>query len=136
MSPANGKPIAWLGRWAVIALIVVATAGGSWALLEYVVWAKLSYPLVGKWVVEGGDQDGATFEFYRNGSMVGRVNVGGREGVIDARVRIEGDKLLTTTRNPMTGLAETRPQTIRVLTENNLVLVDEQQSILRMVRAK
>jgi uncharacterized protein (TIGR03066 family) len=135
-APASEKPFAWLWRWVAIALILTATAGGSWALLEYVVWAKLSYPLVGKWVVEGGEQDGATFDFYRNGRMLGRVNVGGREGIIEARVRVEDNKLLTTTRNPMTGQDETRPQTIQLLTDESLVLVDEDKMILRMVRAK
>lgn len=116
--------------------ILAATGGGAWALLEYVVLAKLPPALVGKWVVQGGEQDGATFDFYRNGRMIGHVNVGGREGVIDARVRVEGDGLLTTTRNPRTGQGETRPQTIQELTEKSLVLVDERKQVMRLTRAE
>ncbi len=123
-------------RWLMVGMVLAATAFGTWALLEYVVLAKLSYPLVGKWVVKGGEQDGATFDFYRNGGMIGRVNVAGREGIIDARVRVEGNTLLTTTRNPRTAQDETRPQTIQVLTDQELILVDESKQVLRMTRAK
>jgi uncharacterized protein (TIGR03066 family) len=123
-------------RGLLFVVILAATGGGTWAMLEYVVLAKLPAALVGKWVVKGGGQDGATFDFYRNGRMVGRVNVDGREGIIDARVRVESDQLLTTTRNPRTGQDETRQQTIQELTDKNLVLVDDDKQILRMTRAE
>ena len=125
-----------LWRWTRIGIVVAVTSLGTWAVLEYVVLSKLPRALVGKWVVDGGEQEGATFDFYRNGRMIGRMNVKGREGIIDARVRVDGDKLLTTTRNPKTGQKETRPQSIQVLTERNMTLVDEQNQILRLKRAE
>src|SRR5258708_7271342 len=64
-------------RWAVLGLCLFLTAGGTWAVMELVVWNKLPPQLVGKWAVQGGEQDGATFDFFRNGTMVGRLNMGG-----------------------------------------------------------
>jgi uncharacterized protein (TIGR03066 family) len=120
----------------VLAACLLAAAGGTWAVLEFVIWNTLPPALVGKWVVEQGEQEGATFDFYRNGGMVGRVNVKGREGVIHARVRVEGDTLFSTTRNPYSGQDETRKQTIKTLTAVSLVLEDEQGHVLRMSRAE
>ena len=86
-------------------------------------------------MVDQGEQEGATFDFYRNGGMVGRVNLQGREGIIKARVRVEGAALSSTTRNPRSGQDETRRQTIKTITATSLVLEDEQGRILRMSRA-
>lgn len=116
----------------VVALCALAT----WAVFEYVVWNKLPSDLVGKWVVEGGPQDGATFDFYRNGTMLGRVNANGMEALVQATVRVEGIVLYSTTINPRTKSAETREQTIEVLTDDTLVLKDGQGGRLRLVRAK
>jgi hypothetical protein len=66
---------------------------------------------------------------------VGRVNLQGREGVIHARVRVEGQTLFCTTENPYSGQGETRKQTIKTLTATSLVLEDEQGRVLRMSRA-
>ena len=103
--------------------------------MEFVVWNKLPGNLVGKWVVQGGDQDGATFDFFRNGTMVGRINMGGNLHIIDAQVACEGDTLFITTQNPMTKRAETKQQTIKILNAKELVLQDEQRKLFRMERA-
>lgn len=135
--PQPERPAAassWL-PWAAGLVILVATAGATWALFEFVILSRIPGALVGKWVVEGGEQDGATFDFYRDGTMRGRINVGGKEGIIHARVRVEGDKMHTTTRNPSTGKDETRTQTIRSLSERELVLADDRGEVLRMTRA-
>jgi uncharacterized protein (TIGR03066 family) len=123
-------------RWAVLLGVFALVAGGNWFLLEYVVWNRLPPVLVGKWVVVGGEQDGATFDFYRSGAMVGKINVGGREGIVNARVRLEGDKLYSTTRNPHTGADETRVQTIRTLTDRLFVLEDDRGKRFSMERAE
>src|SRR5262245_11660891 len=47
-------------HWALPVLLLLLAGGGSWATFELVVWNKLPADLVGKWVVEGGSQDGAT----------------------------------------------------------------------------
>jgi uncharacterized protein (TIGR03066 family) len=122
-------------RWVGLAVCVLLAAGGTWAVMEFVVWNKLPPELVGKWVVQGGEQDGATFDFYRNGTMVGRINNRGMEGVIDARVAVEGESLFITTQNPRTKGDETKTHTIKTLNGQQLVLQDQQGTVFRMERA-
>ena len=124
-----------MSRIWILAGVVLLTGCGAWAFAEFVVWNRLPTELVGKWVVEGGEQDGATFDFYRGGTMVGRINVNGREGIIKASVAVEDNRLLSTTQNPNTGATETRSQTIVQLTKTQLILRDDRGNDLRMVRA-
>jgi uncharacterized protein (TIGR03066 family) len=135
--PQVPPPAARRSPWRLLALglCLLAAAGGSWAVFEYLVWNTLPPALVGKWVVDQGEQEGATFDFYRGGSMVGRVNMQGREGIIKARVRVEGDALFSTTQNPHSGQDETRRQKIKTITATSLVLEDEQGRVLRLSRA-
>jgi len=122
-------------RWPVLILCLLLAAGGTWAVFEYVIWTNIPGALIGKWVVEGGEQDGANFDFFRDGTMVGRINLRGSEGIIKARVRVEGDKLLLITQNSQTGQAVLRTQRIRTLTRTELVLEDGKGQVTRMVRA-
>lgn len=132
--PQPPRPNPW-PRLFALGLCLVVSAAATWAVFEYVVWNRLPALLVGKWVVEGGDQDGATFDFLRDGRMVGRINVQGKQGVINARVKVEGVTLFATTRNPTTGQDETRTQIIKSLTNRALVLQDDRGNLLSMVRA-
>jgi len=131
---APGKTTSKSHRWVLVA-VVLLSGGGAWAFAEFVLWNKLPSELVGKWVVEGGEQDGATFDFTRSGNMVGRINVKGNEHFILAKVDVEEKRLLATTENPNTGARETRTQTIVRLTRTQLILRDERGNDLRMVRA-
>src|SRR5262245_26466017 len=99
--PVTRGSSAW--RWLIPIFCVVVVGVGSWAATEHFIFNKVPGQLVGKWVVLGGDQDGATFDFYRSGVMEGRINVGGKEGRISARVHVEGKNLFSTTTNPNTG---------------------------------
>jgi uncharacterized protein (TIGR03066 family) len=119
-----------------MALIGLAVAGGTWAFFELVVWNQIPPELVGKWVVTEGDQEGATFDFYRSGSMVGRINAGGNEAIINARIRVEDKKIHSTTRNPQTGQDDTMVLTIRTLTSSSLEVEDNQGKLLKMERAE
>ena len=119
---------------AVVCALLVAT--GTWALFEFVIWNVTPPELVGKWVVVEGPQEGATFDFYRNGTLRGIVNVGGKEGIVDAQIHVEGKKIFSTTRNPNTGKDDTLIQNIRTLTATGLILEDEKGSVLKMERAR
>lgn len=135
--PAQGpRPGARWRRWLLVGALGLLAAATTWALFEYVIWNTVPGALVGKWVVIEGDQEGATFDFYRGGTMVGRVNVNGREGIIRARVRVEGTTILSTTQNPHTGQNETRRQKITRLTARELVIEDERGQLLKMERAE
>jgi uncharacterized protein (TIGR03066 family) len=117
-------------------MVAVLTFLGTWTFFEWVVWARVPSELVGKWVVTEGPQEGATFDFHRNGTMVGRVNAGGREAIINAQVRVEDKKIYSTTKNPQTGQEDTRVLVIRTLTARELVVEDEQGQVLKMERAR
>lgn len=121
--------------YALLAVCLVVACGGTWAIMEYYVWNRLPSALVGKWVIVGGDQDGATFDFYPNGTMIGNVNVNGNEHRIDAQVAVEENSLFITTKHPKTGQVDTRTQTIKTLNAKELVLQDEKKNVFRMERA-
>ncbi len=123
-------------RWPTLVLCLVLTAGATWAVVEFVGWSRIPHALAGKWVVQGGEQDGATFDFHRNGTMIGRINVRGKEAIIDARVRVEGDSLLITTRNPTTQRDEVRSLKIEKLTPTQLILEDPRGVVMRMEKAQ
>jgi uncharacterized protein (TIGR03066 family) len=131
---ALARPTSWK-RLAGLGLCLLLAAGGTWAIMEYVVWDKLPPELVGKWVVTGGEQEGATFDFYRNGTMVARVNNRGNLDLVNAQVAVEGDTLFITTRHPVNHSEMTKKQTIKTLTGQQLVLQDEQSHVFRMERA-
>jgi uncharacterized protein (TIGR03066 family) len=97
---------------------------------------KVPDKLVGKWVVKGGEQDGATFDFHSDGTMIGRINVGGKEGIIKARVRVEVNKLFSVTGNPNTGKDDTRTLIIKSLTARQVILQDERRQVLTLERVQ
>src|SRR5947209_7683012 len=75
-SPGPVKAVAprrWLPGWAVALLCVAVSAGATFAVFEYVLLSKVPRPMLGKWVVTQGDIVGATLEFFRDGTMVGRM---------------------------------------------------------------
>lgn len=123
-------------KWLLLALVALLAGGGTWAFLELVVWNRVPSALVGKWVVTEGPQEGATFDFSRNGSMVGKVNAGGDEAIVNARVRVEESKIYSTTTNPNTGQDDTMILIIRTLTPRELVVEDQQGQLMKMARAE
>ncbi len=90
--------------------------------------------LVGKWVVVGGLQDGATFDFSPNGAMVGNVNVQGTNATINAAIRVEDKKIYSTTTNPKTNRPEVQVLRILKLAANELHIEDERGQRLVMER--
>jgi hypothetical protein len=123
-----------LPRWVLLALCLVIPAAGAWAAFEFLVWNKLPPELVGKWVVLEGPQEGATLDFSRRGTLIGKVNLAGKEGILNARVQVDGKKLLSTTKHPRTGQDETHVQVIRTLTAKEMVLEDERGGLLKLER--
>jgi hypothetical protein len=135
--PAKGSP--W--RWVLLILLVVAAFGGTWAAvewvaIEYLIPSKIPQELVGKWVVQGGSQDGATFDFSRRGTLEAMLNNQGAGYVLKAGVAVEGKSLLITTQNPHTKQGETRTANIRELTAYSLIVEFEKNEVFIMVRAR
>jgi uncharacterized protein (TIGR03066 family) len=101
-----------------------------------VVWNALPAELVGKWVVTTpGPQEGATFDFFRSGKMIGRVNQAGKLHIIEATVRVEDNNIYSTTRHPQTGRETTVAQTICTLTARDFVVEDAKGIRMAMKRA-
>ncbi len=126
------------GMWKrrlLLGLAALLAATSVWAFFEFVVWSQIPSELVGKWVVLEGPQEGATFDFFRGGTMKGKVNIEGREGIVNGHVRLDGKNLLWTTKHSQTGAEDTRSKFIRTLTAKNLVLEDQQGGLLKMERA-
>ncbi len=117
-----------------LGLCLVGAGLGTWAVFEFVVWNALPAAFVGKWVVVGGPEDGATFDFYRSGAMVGNVNVKGKNAAVFANVRVEDQKIYTTTINPNTNRPDVHVQRILLFTDK-LVIEDEKGQRLVMERA-
>jgi hypothetical protein len=128
-------------RWIVLGLGLILATIGSWALMEFVVWNKVLWgelpgELMGKWVVTEGPDEGGTIDFYRNGTMVAVVNLQGKTGVVNARIRVEDKKIHATVTNRDTGEEGTRVQTIKILTNQRLVLEDERGNPIRLKKAE
>lgn len=123
-------------RWLVPLLTVVGAAAVGYLATQQFLPHPVPRALVGKWLAVGGDMDGATLEFQRNGAMIGTVNMKGKEGKISAQVQVEGRSLRITTINPFTKMPETDTQTIRTLEEDRLVLEDHKGTVLKLERLK
>lgn len=129
----TGQARPW--RWPVILLAVLLTAGATWAAFEFFVFSSLPREIVGKWVVEGGPQDGATFDFARNGTLEAHFNHKGMDQVLKGKAAVEDRRLLITTQNPHTQQDETRACVIRELTERTLVVEFPGGEVFKLTRA-
>jgi uncharacterized protein (TIGR03066 family) len=124
----------WLPRWLLVALCIAVVAGVSFAVFELVLPGRIPPELVGRWRVVGGPTDGMTLEFRRNGTMLGKATIDGKDGVIEGTAEVTDNTLRTTTTNPFTGKGETGRQTIVTLTETDLVTEDARGNQVKMVR--
>ena len=123
-------------RWLLGAFLCLLVAALTWAVFEFVVWNRLPPELVGTWVVVTPvDQQGSTLEFSRSGKMIGHLNIKENLHIVRAMVRVEDDKLYSTTWHEQKG-EKTVMQTIRSLTASELVLEDArgERLVLRKVQ--
>jgi uncharacterized protein (TIGR03066 family) len=131
----SAAPRRWLPGWAV-ALLYVSLAGlATFVVFEYFILSKVPRDLLGKWVVAEGELEGATLEFFRDGTMTLKLSKEGKQFATTASVRTEDKTLYSTTTNPMTGKKETASQTIVSLTDTRCVLEDEKGTVLNLERA-
>ena len=123
-------------RWVVLGIGLLLAAGASWAVMEFVVWNNLPRELVGTGEVVQGPPEfkEAVFEFHRSGKMVGRLNDNGNLRIMNADVRVEGDKIHITTRHPRTNEEHVSVQIIRKLSDRELEVGDDRGRIIKMTR--
>ena len=134
-SATPGSVRAWPRRMLTAAAFILMVAA-TFALFHFVILTRVPHAMLGKWLVVGGEMDGATLEFSRDGSMLGIVNMQGKEGKIKAQVEVEGERLSITSANPFTKQAVTDTQTIRALTDDQFVIEDRKGTVLRMERLR
>ena len=131
----NSAP-ALLPRWAIITLCLVLAFGGTLAFCEYFVFSKIPTELVGQWVIQGGPQHGATFDFSRRGTLEAHLNGQGFDHPLNGTIAVEDKEMRITTRNPHTNLDETRTCIIRELTAESLIVEFDKNETFKMVRVK
>jgi uncharacterized protein (TIGR03066 family) len=129
-------PRPWLPRWAVAVLLTAVTAAVTFVVFEYVILSKVPRAMLGKWVVTQGAMEGATLEFFRDGTMTATVTKDGKSVAYTARVRADEKTVWSTTKHPMTGKEETAEQAIVTLTDNEFVLEDKKGAVLKMERRR
>jgi uncharacterized protein (TIGR03066 family) len=118
-----------------VACIALA-AGGSFVLFEFVLPGKVPAELVGRWHVDRGPMPGMTLEFRRNGTMIGKAIIDGKEGIIEGTAEVNGNILSTTTTNPFSRRLETGTQKIITLTQTEFVTEDQSGTRVTMIRAR
>jgi len=134
-TPQQAQKRSWL-RWAVPLLCLLISAGGTFALFEFVILSRLPRAMLGKWLVIEGEMEGATAEFSRKGTTIWKVNMKGKEAIIKGRVEVDEKTMRITTTNPMTNEPVTDTQTILTLTENQLVIEDQKGTVIKMERLR
>lgn len=134
----------WLPRWLMVAACMAGAASVTFAVFHYFILSRVPHAMIGTWIVmeakSQGDGKidaslkGGTLEFRRDGTMIGKVNMNGKEGTIKATVEVEGKTLRITSVNPYTNRPETDVQTIQILEGDRLALEDRKGTVLTMER--
>jgi hypothetical protein len=128
--------ITWgvLGWRAFLTALVALAAAGSFFVFDRLVLAKVPEPLVGKWGVDGGVQDGATLELHRGGSYRATVNLRGSEGIVTGRLEATAKSLTFISVNPVSGKEESLLKTVVHVGADEMTLRDPSGQITKLVR--
>jgi uncharacterized protein (TIGR03066 family) len=137
--PAQAQPARSKARlWVILLVCLVGSAVVSFVAFKYVVPRLLggSVPreLVGTWQVMEGDLQGATLEITWYGAATAVRKKQGKMETTNSRAKVVGKVLLLTTTDATTGAEDTVTQTILQLTEDELVIRDEDRNVYRMKR--
>jgi hypothetical protein len=127
------------GRGRIVFLASLFAAALVIAFLAYR-WLRPGLPegVVGQWRVQGGAQTGALLEFRRDGSFQALMDWPGEreKGVVEARVEIEGETIRFLSVNPVTRREEAKTQTIKQLTETEMILEDQRGARSKLIRVE
>jgi uncharacterized protein (TIGR03066 family) len=135
---ADGKPRAGARNWRVwlfLLLCLVGSAVASFVIFKYVA-PTIPHELIGKWKVTDGPLKDATLEFRWYGTAIATANNKGKEETTESSVKVVGNKILLTSTHAVTGKEDTVSQTILKLTEDELVLRDEDRMTYAMKRVR
>jgi hypothetical protein len=140
------SPSSSMLRW-LIALTLIALAGaGTYAVFHFFILTHMPHSMVGTWVImdvkpkgtakEDESLRGGRLEFRRDGTMIGKVKMDGKEGTMEATVEVEGEVLRITSEDQSTGQRVTDVQTIRTLLGDQLVIEDRNGTLFVMERLR
>ncbi len=114
-------------------LLFVAAVVLGYFVVTWLLRPTLPDSIVGEWRMAGGDIDGTRFSFARDGTFKAKLTVNGKEVEVQAHVEMHDDTLRYTILNPATGKNEIKIQTIKSLTDQEMV-VEENRQQSRLVR--
>ncbi len=133
---ASVKPARTLRVVLVMLLLLVSAFGVSFYLFRYVL-PHVPRELVGTWQVVEGKMKGATLEFGPFGSGSATMfNKQGKKETAQSSVRVRGKRIFMTYKAADSGQEDTVIQTIVKLTDDELVIRDQDQMTYAMVRIR
>jgi hypothetical protein len=131
---------AWRKR-RVTALLLLLLVGSFVAsfFISRTVLATVPPELIGVWQVTDGEMKGATLEFrkpiYRwYGTGFASMYKDGKKEVAEATVSVRSKRIHMTYKNSTPGMADTVIQTIVKLTDDELVIRDQDQATYHLIR--
>jgi uncharacterized protein (TIGR03066 family) len=118
--------------------LAVCLVGSSIASYFYFTNVAVSIPreLAGTWQVNDGPFKGSTLDFRLDGTAIATHHERGQKLTQQQSVKVEGNKIILTGKDEFTGKADTVIQTIVKLTDDELVIRDEDRRVYRMVRVR
>jgi uncharacterized protein (TIGR03066 family) len=119
--------------WLFVGALFLVSAGVAYFTVAWFLRPTLPDEIVGDWRIEGGEMNGTRVSFARDGTFTTFVLNDGKEVEVKATVRKQGDTLCYTMTLPNTGQKVTRTQTIKSLTERQMI-VEENRQQSRLVR--
>jgi uncharacterized protein (TIGR03066 family) len=121
-------------RWLGVACCFVLACGTAYVLAENFLVTRIPEALVGTWKVVGGEQDGVTLRFHRNGAFEAHVRRGDQEPVVRGHVEVEDKQVHIISQDSATGAKDKKTHIIRSISENEMVLEDPRGVASRLVR--
>jgi len=124
--------------WLLFLFLAVCLVGSSVTSYFYFTHVGISIPreLAGTWQVNDGPFKGSTLDFRLDGTAIATHYERGQKLTQQQAVKVEGNKIILTGKDELTGKDDTVIQTIVKLTEDELVIRDEDRRIYRMVRVR
>jgi uncharacterized protein (TIGR03066 family) len=139
--PGNAQPTQSKGRlWFILLLCLLGSTGVSFVAFKYVapyvLGADIPPELIGTWQVMEGDLQGTTLEFTWYGTATAVLYKNGKKETTNSTAKVLGKVLFLTSKDHATGVNDTVTQTILQLTEDELVIRDEDRHVYRMKRVR
>jgi uncharacterized protein (TIGR03066 family) len=133
---AQPKPTPHRRLWIFLLLCLASSTLVSFVVFKYIA-PTIPHELIGTWQVAEGPLKGATLEFLWHGTAIATSpDKQGKKETTDSSVKVEGKTIYLTSADGVTGKRETVTQTILKLSEDELVIRDEDRKTYAMTRVR